>query len=716
MKQQKNFLGIKFRNAKFQGFQTIWEPYMPQSAVVQIQKGNYDKALSYFNQAFSFEKRAGNYINCKIILNDIGYNIYFKHFQNFEKALNYYKQALIFKDQRKFLIRPDAFETLNLFDNIAIIYVQKGKFDSAFYFFQSAFDQINNGLTEENLLSSTSGIIDNPESKYYILDLLINKGDAFLKRYNTAKQMTDLEEAIRIYKTTDRFLDKVKQQQSDLKSKLFWRSDSRRLYEHAIQAGYLSHNFNVAFYFFEKGRAVLLNDQLNEQQWIKESDVMKQTQVKKRIISLGRKLAHKDSTSAPYAKTQMELFTQKEELYHLEEMIKTLNPLYYQSFLDTTFITLLNVHDKLLNDHQALLEIFTGDSAVYSLLISFGHTYLNMIDKKDFDSTTARFISYISNSSLMNSKFPDYAKTAHHLYELIFQNMVLPNGRIIISPDGQYFPFEALVTDNTNPSSPVYFLKDHAASYTYSSRYLLNDFNKNVSLNFGNFLGIAPVNYSPKYSLAALNGSNQSLNEIGYNFSDVHILTGADASKRNFQEQFTNYKIIQLYTHASESSNQGEPVIYFADSALYLSELIPESKPQTRLIVLSACETGNGKLNQGEGVFSFNRGFASLGIPSSITNLWSVDNKSTYQITELFYKYLADGLPIDVALQKAKLDFIQKGSKQNRLPYYWAAAVLAGKSDAIKGNKTFPWKDIAIVSGLLVLSFFVWQKQGKNKN
>ena len=50
-------------------------------------------------------------------------------------------------------------------------------------------------------------------------------------------------------------------------SKLFWRSDSRRLYENAIEACYLQNNLDDAFYFFEKSRAVLLQDQLNEQHW-----------------------------------------------------------------------------------------------------------------------------------------------------------------------------------------------------------------------------------------------------------------------------------------------------------------------------------------------------------------------------------------------------------------------------------------------------------------
>jgi CHAT domain-containing protein len=352
-----------------------------------------------------------------------------------------------------------------------------------------------------------------------------------------------------------------------------------------------------------------------------------------------------------------------------------------------------------------LIELFNGDSNVYILLITANNVYLNKINKADYDSTIKSYISFISNPDLLNSDYPGYNKTAHHLYQLLFQNNQVPTGRIIISPDGQYFPFEALIT-NSEPSSPVYFLNDHAVSYTYSARFLLNTFTNSPPEKNKNFLGIAPVKYASSLSLTALNGSDHSLHEIENYFTGADNFISTQASKNNFENQFSKYKLIQLYTHASDSSKNNEPVIFFADSALYLSDLIPENKPATQLIVLSACETGKGEFYRGEGVFSFNRGFAALGIPSSITNLWSVDNKSTYKITELFYKYLTQGLPLDVALQKAKKEFIQTGSKEYSLPYFWAASVLVGKTDAIDdSNNDFSWKLIVLPASACLLLF-----------
>jgi len=57
----------------------------------------------------------------------------------------------------------------------------------------------------------------------------------------------------------------------------------------------------------------------------------------------------------------------------------------------------------------------------------------------------------------------------------------------------------------------------------------------------------------------------------------------------------------------------------------------------------------------------------------------------------LFYQYLSKGLPIDVALQKAKIDFIKSASGERKLPYYWAGPILTGKTDAMELQKSYAW-------------------------
>ena len=172
--------------------------------------------------------------------------------------------------------------------------------------------------------------------------------------------MDGIKEAVRIYKITDQLLDRIKTEQSDLQSMLFWRSDSRRLYEHAIEACYTCHNTEDAFYFFEKSRAVLLNDQLKEQSWSGEEDIRKQTQIKKKIGQLIKESDGLDQDSDQYKILQEELFSSRQEFEHLVQRIKERDPLYFQSFLDSNVTTIQDVSKNILSDHQGLVEIFSG--------------------------------------------------------------------------------------------------------------------------------------------------------------------------------------------------------------------------------------------------------------------------------------------------------------------------------------------------------------------
>src|SRR6185369_593044 len=163
-------------------------------------------------------------------------------------------------------------------------------------------------------------------------------------------------------------------------------------------------------------------------------------------------------------------------------------------------------------------------------------SFFQKIDKAVYDSLSRAYTSYISNSVSLNKDYDGFLKTSHQLYRLLFQNIILPPGGIIISPDGRYFPFEALVTDI---KTGKYFLNDYAVSYTYSARYLLNEFTRTASSTSNDFFGIAPVNYSN--GQAALVGSDESLYRMQNYFGKATNLVLGKASKNNFLNGFSNY-------------------------------------------------------------------------------------------------------------------------------------------------------------------------------
>ena len=92
----------------------------------------------------------------------------------------------------------------------------------------------------------------------------------------------------------------------------------------------------------------------------------------------------------------------------------------------------------------------------------------------------------------------------------------------------------------------------------------------------------------------------------------------------------------------------------------------------------SACETGVGELQTGEGIISLARGFAYAGAKSIITTLWEAYDQSTQALSILFYRYLASGLTKDAALREAKLTYLTQNSGRQTHPAYWAGLIGIG--------------------------------------
>jgi CHAT domain-containing protein/tetratricopeptide (TPR) repeat protein len=100
----------------------------------------------------------------------------------------------------------------------------------------------------------------------------------------------------------------------------------------------------------------------------------------------------------------------------------------------------------------------------------------------------------------------------------------------------------------------------------------------------------------------------------------------------------------------------------------------------SRLVMLSACETGLGKQKRGEGVIGLTRAFMYAGTPTVGVSLWSVADASTAQLMTDFYKRLlatADGSPT-TAMRAAQTTMIASKTKFSA-PYYWAPFVLVGE-------------------------------------
>jgi CHAT domain-containing protein/Tfp pilus assembly protein PilF len=103
----------------------------------------------------------------------------------------------------------------------------------------------------------------------------------------------------------------------------------------------------------------------------------------------------------------------------------------------------------------------------------------------------------------------------------------------------------------------------------------------------------------------------------------------------------------------------------------------------TRLVVLSACDTGLGEVKNGEGVYGLRRAFVLAGAESQMMSLWAVSDRSTRDLIIDFYKTLLKGIGRSEALRQAQLKMLR--SKPH--PYYWAGFIHAGEWANLEGKR-----------------------------
>lgn len=102
----------------------------------------------------------------------------------------------------------------------------------------------------------------------------------------------------------------------------------------------------------------------------------------------------------------------------------------------------------------------------------------------------------------------------------------------------------------------------------------------------------------------------------------------------------------------------------------------------TQLVVLSACETGLGEIQNGEGVFGLRRAFVVAGTGTLVMSLWEVADEATQRLMSDYYRRLAAGAGRIAALRLAQLAL--RADAQLEHPFYWAAFIASGQSAPLR--------------------------------
>jgi len=129
---------------------------------------------------------------------------------------------------------------------------------------------------------------------------------------------------------------------------------------------------------------------------------------------------------------------------------------------------------------------------------------------------------------------------------------------------------------------------------------------------------------------------------------------------------------------ANQASTTGSRSDTADDGYLTALEVTQLDWKGTELVVISACESGKGEIQAGEGVYGLKRAIAVAGARSSLLSLWKVDDRATAAFMESFYNKLKAGMPRADALAKTQQEFREHAIAGWRHPYVWAAFQLSG--------------------------------------
>jgi CHAT domain-containing protein len=518
--------------------------------------------------------------------------------------------------------------------------------------------------------------------------------------------------------------------------------------------------YQQAFAFAEQNKSILLIEALKGQEAralgdlpdslaLLESSLQREQEslLKKRMLAKTKE----EKTVIATASNQLTF-----KINRFVNSLKDKYPQYHRLKYNNSSVSVKEIQ-ALLEPETLLLEYFILKDSSYLFAIT-----KDKIDIISIPHSKTKLNEYINGLRLSLSDYgliDEAPKEAYILYtksaEWLYQELLkkaLENKAIkdlIIVTDGAlgHIPFEVFLTKPASQKRADYktldyLVKDYNISYSYSaSLWKENLTQSKASLNplhNQQVLGFAGSYPKPQHSL--FNLRSESLCNIRGALEDLpaatkevralskmfygKFLIGAGASEANFKELAPKYSVIHLAMHGV--SNEVAPILsslafsedYQTEEDNFLQAYeIAQLPLQASLVVLSACETGYGKFQQGEGVISLARSFMYAGVPSLVVSLWQVNDQATAIIMRLFYQNLAKGMTKSMALRTAKLSYIELFDGMAVHPALWSAFIQIGDSTAIEleVKKQGYWWLIAGIAVLLLGVVGVRQYR-KNKN
>lgn len=669
---------------------------------------------------------------------------------NPDKALTYFKKALELTKVKyqQYQHHPK----LGLcWGKIADTYMAKNQYEQALDAYQQALQLLSVGFTNQDINANP------PLEKILSLKegfpVFQGKARALVRYFEKNQDLEFLKIALDTYIDLIALINEMRLQYESEESKLFLLANVQEVFEEGIKVALQIYDqtrdykyLMNAIHFSEQNKSIQMQEALTENialgiAGIPDSLLQKEENLRKDIAFYKRQLLEAENRGN--AEFNEQIIVWREQLFKLNQTYQKLqNKLeanykhYFQLKRNYISLDIETLQDSYLMADQGLISYFVGKDNIYLFGISRQQLEVVLIPSPNEIMHQVMELTMMIKQPPLSEDYLVKAQRfnflAYRLYQALLQPILLrinnPSTLIII-PDAQlnYLPFEILLTTNGGRDTDFridakdYLLEDYSISYSYSISLLRENEKKENSLT--SFAGFAPsfdkrtsttrsCQVNQLYSLQC----NQEEVESIHQLLGGNAFLGEEASKEHFQYQVENAGILHLATHACINLEEGAlNQIFFTDDYLTSIEL-KALEVSASLAVLSACNTGAGKMQIGEGLMSLSRSFTIAGCPSTLMSLWSVDDCATSDIMIEFYKQLKKGKNKSEAIRGAKLNYLDWSSKAKAHPYYWAGFLLVGDNKALFANTStrfFYWLIPGIIMLLLIWYFYFLKPSSK---
>jgi len=704
---------------------------------------DHEKALEYFNYAVPFQKHVNNDESESTLtkadsLLEAG---------NYASAMKYYKEAVNWREKT---FGKDHLLTGACKNFVARALHAAGDVRASLDAYQEAINILVADMDNTSWYANPD-INMQIQSGQYLLDALTAKGELLKELYHETSDLNDLVAALDTQETAIQLLEKIKNSEMSTASKSFWTTKTINLVDSAIDTALLLESVTgdrnyiaTAFNFTERSKALLLLASLYDQEVnsfvnIPQEIIQKEKELKAGITEYVGRIENEEKRCAEVRDKMLKLYTGK--LHSLQNSYDLLineiaqkYPDYYQLKYDIKIASLKEIQKKLLNNKKQIVSYFSGAKHTYVFHISSKSCEVRRIENSaELTTQMTRFFEIVSGNQAEISNVESithYTTLAYQLYDILLGPELGDSehlNQLILIPDGNisYLPFESLLTREPEPGAInykylPYLFRKYAVSYSPSASIAL--VNNRLKSRGSGYYGFAP-----DYKSESDNELRKKPSNLRYNQPEVEyagelfngeIWKGENVTEELLKRYSAKAGILHLAMHGQvEDQHPMLSRLFFnssdtEDGMLHIYEVYNLSIP-AELVILSACNTAAGKLHRGEGIMSLERAFQYAGSKSLLATLWSVDDAASSRITQLFLQNLNNGMPKNIALQQAKIMFLETANPEKLHPFYWSSFRLTGNTSSLsRGLKPYYYGiGIGILVIITALFFFRRKKR-----